>query len=379
MARFSFERGRPTATPVLVLAVCTAACICVTAAGASAAALSRHAPARLPSTGGTRQVSRPPLAVAAAASRVGGLAPAQQLLGINLGNVLEAPLEGMWAPPAQEYYFDDYKTAGFNCVRIPVRWDNHTDNAPPYAVNATWMARVEQVAGWCTQRNFSVCMINSHHDDWINVANETQFYELLPRFEAIWMQVAAAFADAPPNLVFEILNEPSTITLPLLNALYAAVIPIIRASNPSRTIFFGGLEWMNPSWIAQNPDSLVLPATDPNLALSVHSYDPYTFTSPPISDFAWGNASDVATVVSMATAMGAWSRQHGGMPVVLGEFATSVLQPNGSARLAWYRAMNSAYADAGVGRLIWDDDGWYMTYNRANRTWDEGVLTSLGL
>ena len=32
-------------------------------------------------------------------------------LGINLGNVLEAPMEGAWAPAAQEYYFDDYKAA----------------------------------------------------------------------------------------------------------------------------------------------------------------------------------------------------------------------------------------------------------------------------
>jgi hypothetical protein len=27
-------------------------------------------------------------------------------IGINLGNVLEAPVEGAWAPVAQEYYFD---------------------------------------------------------------------------------------------------------------------------------------------------------------------------------------------------------------------------------------------------------------------------------
>ena len=29
-------------------------------------------------------------------------------IGINLGNVLEAPNEGEWSPVAQEYYFDDY-------------------------------------------------------------------------------------------------------------------------------------------------------------------------------------------------------------------------------------------------------------------------------
>ena len=34
-------------------------------------------------------------------------------LGINLGNTLDAPTEGRWAKPAEERYFDLYKSAGF--------------------------------------------------------------------------------------------------------------------------------------------------------------------------------------------------------------------------------------------------------------------------
>ncbi|MFT6855500.1 MAG: aryl-phospho-beta-D-glucosidase BglC (GH1 family) [Cyclobacteriaceae bacterium] len=65
--------------------------------------------------------------------------------GINLGNTLEPPLEGEWNNgPAQEYYFDDYLSAGFTCVRVPVRWDRHTATSAPYAIDEAWMLRVEE-------------------------------------------------------------------------------------------------------------------------------------------------------------------------------------------------------------------------------------------
>ena len=44
------------------------------------------------------------------------------LRGINMGNTLEPDDEGGWNNgPALEYYFDDYKSAGFTCVRVPVK------------------------------------------------------------------------------------------------------------------------------------------------------------------------------------------------------------------------------------------------------------------
>jgi len=52
--------------------------------------------------------------------------------GINLGNTLEPPDEGGWNnDPAREYYFDDYKKAGFNFVRIPITWDRHVSLTRP--------------------------------------------------------------------------------------------------------------------------------------------------------------------------------------------------------------------------------------------------------
>lgn len=228
-------------------------------------------------------------------------APAASFIGINLGNVLEAPTEGAWAPAAQEYYFDDYVTQGFTRVRVPVRWDQHMGQAAPYAIAPDFMARVHEVVGWGLARNLTV-LVNSHHDDWID--NSTQFAAQLPRFLALWSQVAASFASAPPTLLFEVLNEPVNLNIDQLNQLYAAVVPLMRAQNPTRAIYLGGLSWMSAYWIASHPDAVAWPAlpsgqADPHLRLEVHSYDPYAFClqSPP-SASTWGTPSDVAAVQS---------------------------------------------------------------------------------
>ena len=85
-------------------------------------------------------------------------------VGINLGNVLDAPEEGRWAAPAEERYFDDYVSAGFRSVRVPVRWDMHTSRQAPYAIDPQFLDRVEQVLDWSLKRNLYT-IVNAHHDE----------------------------------------------------------------------------------------------------------------------------------------------------------------------------------------------------------------------
>ena len=42
--------------------------------------------------------------------------------GVNLGNALEAPVEGEWGVTLREEYFRLIREAGFDAVRIPIRW-----------------------------------------------------------------------------------------------------------------------------------------------------------------------------------------------------------------------------------------------------------------
>lgn len=51
--------------------------------------------------------------------------------GINLGNALDAPAEGVWGVVLQSEYFQTIRQAGFDSVRLPVRWSAHAGKEPP--------------------------------------------------------------------------------------------------------------------------------------------------------------------------------------------------------------------------------------------------------
>ncbi len=190
--------------------------------------------------------------------------------GINLGNTLEPPREGEWNNgPAQEYYFDDYKAAGFATVRIPVRWDEHTQDAHPFAVEEAWMDRVEEIVDWGLSRDFFI-IINGHHEDWLKQAygNAT----LRARYDSIWSQIAVRFKDKSEKLLFEIINEPFGMTVSQVDDLNARILGIIRRTNPTRIVIFSGNEWSGPSQLmaARVP-------TDDYLMGYFHSYNPWKF------------------------------------------------------------------------------------------------------
>eukprot|EP00966_Prymnesium_polylepis_P064462 1494083-Prymnesium_polylepis.3 len=195
-------------------------------------------------------------------------------IGINLGNVLDAPYEASWAKPAKERYFDDYHSAGFKSVRVPVRWDHHTLTASPWTVNSTFLDRVEEVVGWSISRGLRT-IVNTHHDDWLDgAADDDAFTVQLQRLTAIWAQIAERFKSHPDHLLaFEVYNEPHfNMTVDWLNRMNTAVLPVIRATNPRRNVLFGGLKFMNPNWITSNPDAMAFPADDDHVFLEVHSY-----------------------------------------------------------------------------------------------------------
>jgi endoglucanase len=278
---------------------------------------------------------------------------------------------------------------------MPVRWDNHTLASPPYTVDPAWLARVRTVVGWCLNHGMQ-CIINSHWDSWLDSSNSSSVFDAaLPRYAAIWAQVAAAFAGAPPALLFEAFNEPHVMDTAQLNAILAAFYAAVRPQHPSRRLILGWLNYMGPSWIEEdhsaNWDAMALPtlpsgAPDPNIAVEVHSYDPYDVCSPHPSRPWNSKPSDLANMDFMFETLSNWSATHGSVPVFMGECGCAHAQPN---RVAWYEAFFSRVKERKgrktkgnfAGAFAWDDFGDYWVYNRSSssRRFDEAVLRAIGL
>jgi len=289
----------------------------------------------------------------------------QMQKGINLGNTLEPPDEGDWNPPAQEYYFDLYKETGFKCVRVPVRWDNHTGISSPYKIDETWLQRVETVLDWGLERGLFV-VVNAHHDDWIK-QNYTDS-NMRARFDSIWSQISVRFQYKSEKLIFEILNEPYGLTKAQNDEMHQRVLSIIRKTNPTRIVIFQGHNW-------GGSDELITAAIpgDDYVIGSFHSYDPYEFGL--LGEGTWGASYDVAALKNKFISVKNWSDLNN-IPVFMGEFG-SVRSCDYNSRMKHYKTYVELAQNYGFAYCAWDngvldysDDGLGIL-DRARQKWDE--------
>jgi aryl-phospho-beta-D-glucosidase BglC (GH1 family) len=289
----------------------------------------------------------------------------QMQKGINLGNTLEAPNEGNWNPPAQEDYFDLYKEAGFKCIRVPVRWDNHTGTTPPYKIDEPWLQRVETVLDWGLERDLFV-VVNAHHDDWIK-QNYTD-PAMRARFDSLWSQISVRFKDKPEKLIFEILNEPHGLTKEQNDEMHQRILSIIRKTNPTRLVIFQGHDWGGSDELltAAIPD-------DEYVIGSFHSYDPYEFGL--LGEGTWGASYQVAALKDKFISVKNWSDLNN-IPVFMGEFG-SVRSCDYNSRMKHYKTYVELAQNYGFAYCAWDNgvldysDNGLGILDRVWLKWDE--------
>ncbi|HNR00659.1 MAG TPA: cellulase family glycosylhydrolase, partial [Trueperaceae bacterium] len=125
----------------------------------------------------------------------GGNVPEPFGRGINFANALEAPNEGEWGVTLQQGYAEAVKSAGFQTVRLPIKWSAHAAADAPYAIDPAFLARVDEVVAWIVDRGMNV-IVDFHHYDEIHVDPVGH----AARWLGIWRQIAEHFQDAPASV-----------------------------------------------------------------------------------------------------------------------------------------------------------------------------------
>ena len=149
------------------------------------------------------------------------------VVGWNLGNQLECSAPGQdgetlligcpegslkaetaWGNPVvTEKTIQAVKEAGFNAVRIPVRWQCHIVNEQAMVVDKEWIARVKQVVDWCLKFDLKV-ILNTHHEKWLESRPTYAFQEENCRkLSLLWLQIATEFEGYDARLAFAGTNE----------------------------------------------------------------------------------------------------------------------------------------------------------------------------
>ena len=191
--------------------------------------------------------------------------------GINFGNALDAPEEGLWGEVIEDDWFDLVAEAGFDSIRVPIRWSAHSGVRQPYAIDEVFFDRVDHVIEQARRVKLPV-ILNIHHYD--ALMDDPRSHG--SRFVALWKQIADRYSDEPHSVLFELLNEPSGLfndDPASWNSLLALTLEAIRHTNPQRPVIVGPVGFNG----IEQLDQLRLPP-DPNLIISVHFYSPMAFT-----------------------------------------------------------------------------------------------------
>jgi endoglucanase len=340
--------------------------------------------------------------------------------GINLGNVLSAPIEGNWAGAATAQYFIDVANAGFTNVRIPMDFfgtrtsgsnagysvnasTNFTGSRSDYIVSTTDLNRVEQVIQWGLDNNLIV-ILDFHgatlKSEFIYTfdADESEYTHPtsakraadLAKFYAIWEQISNRFKNYSDDLVFEVINEPYFhISEADMNEINSEVISIVRASGGNNTtrkiIITGGTK---NSYEAITTIGSQIINNDDYLIATYHYYRPFQFTKS--SDYrfnenSWGSNTDKNTVDNEFDVVQNWANGFNPpVAVFLGEFGadnaygfsyqtgdlhlvTANNSPNGTgyadggpdpnSRVDFHGYLANAAIDRGFAFSAWDDGG----------------------
>jgi endoglucanase len=241
--------------------------------------------------------------------------------GINLGNALEAPKEGDWDVTLKADYFKTVKKAGFDTVRLPVKWSAHAKADNPYTIAAAFAKRVDWAVEQALTNKLNI-IVNVHHYDEMDSDPDRH----LPRLIALWEQIASRYKDKPASVYFELLNEPhDKLTEAKWNAALVKVLRDVRKTNPTRPVIIGPAQWNSIRALPK----LELPKEDKNLILTVHFYDPFEFThqgAPWVQGAnkwkgrKWtGSDAEQAAIRKSFDQAAAWAKKHD-RPVFLGEF-----------------------------------------------------------
>lgn len=298
--------------------------------------------------------------------------------GMNMGNALEAPNEGAWGARIHDEDFPRLKKAGFDSVRIPVKWSAHADRSAPYAIDAAFMARVEHVVRAALDAQLAV-VLNVHHYDELDkdpVAHRE-------RFTALWTQIATRFAGFPDRLQFEAYNEPhDQQTAKEWNLNFAAALKEIRKGNPTRAVHVGGVQWNQVNTLKD----LDLPADDRHLILHIHYYSPFHFThqgAPWMKEAAawkgtkWdGTPADQAAVRKDFDIALAYAKAQN-RPVHLGEFGSCSGVDDMAARVRWTNFIRQAAEERGFTWSYWEYQAHFGIWDPKAQVWRTPLVDAL--
>lgn len=293
---------------------------------------------------------------------------------------------------------------GFDHVRIPI------DEEVMWTVDGEMIPEsfdyVKACLDWCNSHDLRAVVdlhiLRSHHFNAMNGEGQITLWTdtaAQNTFISLWKDISSELKEYPTSMVgYEIMNEPMADDPDDWNQLIARAVEVIRELEPTRTLIIGSNRWQT----AENFPFLEVPEDDSLIILSVHTYDPISFTHyraswNPMRDYAGTiqypgvpvpadelelireaypasyrfisdanreyNQEEFEQILMPAIEK---SRELG-LPLYCGEFGCLPTVPR-DMRLKYYEDITSVFHKYGIAYAAWDYKGDFaiVPYDRSN-------------
>lgn len=319
---------------------------------------------------------------------------AEMNTGWNLGNTLDADGgETGWGNPVTTHeMIDAVREAGFNTIRIPTTWNKHFIEGDDYKIDEEWMKRVNEIVDYAFDNEMYV-ILNSHHEtDWIK-PTMAEVDGVLPKFKAMWTQIAENFKDYGDHLLFEGLNEPRIIggenewgggtadNRQALNVLNKAFVDTVRATGGNNSTRGLLITTVAAAVTDNSLRDLEIP-DDKNIIVSLHAYTPYDFTYKGGRDIFYYDESVGGSIDWLFNLIDSYFAEKK-IPVIITEYGSVnkiesfdvVPNPRYEENVKWVTRYLERAKQSGIPCVWWDNGVHYMgdelfgIFDRENCTW----------
>lgn len=328
----------------------------------------------------------------------------QNVIGWNLGNQFECSAPGQdgesmeigmyensinaetaWGnPKVTKKTIQAVKEAGFNAIRIPVRWQCHITNPAAMSIDKAWLARIKEVVGWCLDNDLKV-IINVHHDKWLESRPTYQYKdENNQKLALLWLNIASEFANYDYRLAFAGTNEvhlrdnwgkPEAENLAVQNSYNQTFVDVVRntGGNNAKRHLIVQTYVCNPDFGLYNGDFIVPTDLEDNgndfMSVEFHYYTPwdyageckYYFWGAPYKQYGEASPSDEKTMKDfLDRVVLTWASQ--GLGIVMGEWGVTdhykgSLVDIQHQNMAYYgKFLTTEARKRGISTFIWDNN-----------------------
>ena len=307
--------------------------------------------------------------------------------GINLNAVVDGNLHPGYErdAPLPDSEIKSIADAGFQSIRLNVCWSKHAATEKPYTIDPAFFKKVDHIVNECLKNGMAVS-IDLHYYPYINMDEpdaKLSYEENIERLYCLWEQLAEHYKNYPPEVYFDLLNEPNLrLGAEKWNEVVAKLVKIIRKTNPDRTLLV-----LTPNlgqhWTL---NQLELPTDDWNIIVQFHYYLPHLFTHNGLAyamaensqQAVWmGTDEEKAPILQDFDFIQRWSKAHG-RPVNMGEYGT-VNTVNKASRARYLGFVHGEAVKRGFSSHLWGYREVFQIRDEQTGEWEQEILDALQL